>query len=592
MLSPLNLSDLRTAMRILARLLLICLLALGVYFPARLLTRAQQSGTVNVRPRIASTQPGMPEVKATVNRNRVPVGEEVIFTLAPARILTDPRYRVTLFFGDGKRQLMRQARASHVYPQSGTYTYSILVEAEKQPTPTPTPFPDVKLTATPTSVEVNRVVSFSAQLSRRYPNLRYRFVFGDGADTGWQDSSSATHAYRSAKSYRAYVDIGVQSGGSIKQAGGSQRETVKVTESRSADVKVTLSANPTSVEAGKPVTFNARTTPQSANVTYRFAYGDQTPMGAWQARAQATHRYKSAGQYLARVEVRSSDRNAPSSPAADSLTIEVTGKPDAKGAVDLNVSPGSALVGLPVFFQAVPSSAPAGARYRFNFGDGSSPTGWSSEPVQTHLYTAAGRYSAFVEMAASGDEPIKPAAVSDKQSVRIAAIGFTPVNDNRNDNTNANSNSSPGANGNANSNGNANVAGNQNANGNANVNANANRNTNSNTTGNRNGSGTSLSASPSASPLTPPGGATETSDWWKYVVIAAIILFAAYQAYSYFFAPRPTFVPHVDPGESSVGADNPLSINLQMDVDPNVNGGEFKIDTEGDSLIKSKRIEP
>ena len=78
-------------------------------------------------------------------------------------------------------------------------------------------------------------------------------------------------------------------------------------------------------------------------------------------------------------------------------------------------------------------------------------------------------------------------------------------------------------------------------------------------------------------------------DWWKYVIIAAIILFAGYQASAYFFAPRPTFVPHVDPGDSKVEAGKPFAIDYRMDLDPNVTGGEAKIDTQGRSFIKSER---
>jgi hypothetical protein len=69
-------------------------------------------------------------------------------------------------------------------------------------------------------------------------------------------------------------------------------------------------------------------------------------------------------------------------------------------------------------------------------------------------------------------------------------------------------------------------------------------------------------------------------------------LFAAYQAFSYFFGPRPTFVPHFDPGDSRVAAGRPLSIDLQMDVDPNIRDGEVRVETEGENLIKAKRIEP
>src|SRR6476646_4609554 len=84
--------------------------------------------------------------------------------------------------------------------QSGTVTVRPRVTAtQSRPTPTPLPpVPNVKLSASPTSVEVNRLVSFSAQLSHRYQNLKYRFVFGDGSGTGWQDEARATHSYRTA----------------------------------------------------------------------------------------------------------------------------------------------------------------------------------------------------------------------------------------------------------------------------------------------------------------------------------------------------------------------------------------------------------
>ena len=73
------------------------------------------------------------------------------------------------------------------------------------------------------------------------------------------------------------------------------------------------------------------------------------------------------------------------------------------------------------------------------------------------------------------------------------------------------------------------------------------------------------------------------------MIVAAIILFAGYQASSYLFPPRPTFVPHADLGDSRVGAAKPLAISLQMDVNPNIADGEFKLDTQGGSFIKSER---
>src|SRR6185369_1058693 len=162
--------------------------------------------------------------------------------------------------------------------QSGTVTVRPRVSAiQSRPTPTPAPpVPNVKLSASPTSSEMNRPVNFSAQLSRRYPNLKYRFVFGDGSDTGWQDEAKATHSYRAANTFKAYVDIGVVSNGSIKQAGGSARESINVAgPPRPITVGVKLSASPASVESGKSVTLTARASARSPNVKYRFDFGDK-----------------------------------------------------------------------------------------------------------------------------------------------------------------------------------------------------------------------------------------------------------------------------------------------------------------------------
>jgi hypothetical protein len=488
-------------------------------------------------------------------------------------------------------------------------------------------------------------VSFSAQLSQRYQNLKYRFVFGDGSDTGWQDEARATHSYRTANSFKAYVDIGVFSNGSVKQAGGSARESIKVTEPpRPATVGVRLSATPASIESGKPVAFTARASVRSPNAKYRFDFGDKS-VTAWQENPSATHRYRVAGKYSARVELRvASTSNAPQT-AGDSMTIEVT-QPAEKPTIDLKVIPATVPLGIPILFQAVPSKAVAHAVFRFNFGDGSAPTEWSADPTKAHVYKAARSYAAFAEMAISGNGPL----TSGRKQVRVTSIGAvnnTNSNQNPNSGNNTNSNATPrsntnatprsNSNGNTNSNGkaNSNRKANSNSNGNGTVTGETNSNANSNPAGNANSNAnnranenaTSLAnanshilantngnnrgnrnananlSSPGATnsnpdfspaPTQDPEGAESgaATNWWMYAIIAAIILFAAYQVFSYFFAPRPTFVPHFDPGDSKVAAGKPLSIDLQMDVDPNIRDGEVRVETEGKSLIKAKRIEP
>lgn len=547
-------------------LLIAGLLAAGLYLSPAKFTRAQQPDTINVRPRVTSNTPGMPTVKATVDRNRVPVGDEVTFTLSPAQVVTDSRYRVTLFFGDGSQQVMREPRKVHLYKRSGTYTYSILVEPAQVPTPTPTPriaIPDVRIIATPISVEVNRPVNFSAELSYSIPNVRFRFFPGDGSKTDWQASPSTSYVYRLPGNYRAYVDIGIAAKGTITAVGGSKRVPIQVSAPPPpANVIVKLIASATSVKVGDSVNFDARTNPPVANARYRFNFGDQAA-AVWQASARTNHRYKYDGNFSARVEVRfANGATGTQSITSDPLTIEVTDGSASKRTVDLEVNPESAPLGLPAFFRAIPSAADSRTRYRFNFGDASSPTEWTSARALIHTYTSAGVYSAFVELGSESGQGVDTLATSATKRVRIA-VAAVPDDPNQNINSNppTNKNSSTPDNSNANTNGNVN-------------------------------SRKSPSASPSetVSP-TPIGGPTQPpGDWWKYLIIIAIITFAGYQAASYLLVPRPTLVPHIDPGDADVGAGS-LAINLQVDVDPNIAGGEFTVNTGGGSLIKSERTE-
>lgn len=583
-------------MRSLIRLLLIGLLLCGFSGRAPFVGLAQQGGSVSLRPRMTSAQPGVPEVKASVDRPRVPAGSEVVFTISPARIVSDSRYRVTLFFGDGKRQLMRQAKVAHVYPQAGTYVYSLLVEVEKQTTPTPsaTPaaaLPNVKLSVSPAAVKINDTVTFAAQLSRRYPNLKYRFVFGDGAETSWQAEPKATHAYHSANTFKAYVDIGVPANGSIKQAGGSQRESIKVNPiTTQRDTSLKLVASSATVDVKNATTFTVRLNPE-AKAVYRFEFGDKTTSN-WQASPLARHQFTSAGRYSVRAEARL--RNGET--ISDSVTIEVS-EPAGKAAVDLKAIPATVPLGVPMGFQAVPSGASGEARYRFNFGDGSATTAWSTEPLQTHLYSSAGNYVAVVEMLSTAGEANQGKAVTDRERVRVTSImadGNTNhnqnANDNRGPNDNRNVNRTPNANGNRSANDNRNANRNSNGTGSLTGNRDANGNRSQGNDGKANNSANVLSSTSPASPETQTS--TETTDWWKYIIILAIVAFAVYQVSSYLLKPRPSFVPHFDPGDSKLAGSQQLGIDLQTDVDPNLSGGEFKIDTFGGNLIKSKRDEP
>lgn len=256
---------------------------------------AQQPATINLRPRLAGSEPGVPTVRVTVDRRRVPLGTVVTFTLTPSYVISDSRYVVTLFFGDGQRQVVRANEITHLYQATGTYTYSVLVKSKENKGDNRTTPPAVDLNVAPVLIDQGQPANFTAKLSRSYSNIQYRFFYGDGTSSAWQDSPYTNHTYKTAGTYRPYVDIGLAG----RQLGGSTRKTVEV--ARRQRLTVSLTANPTSVKGRQPVLFSARAQPAGPDMKYRFAFGDSNTT-LWQSSSQATHVYDRTGNYRAYVE--------------------------------------------------------------------------------------------------------------------------------------------------------------------------------------------------------------------------------------------------------------------------------------------------
>ena len=269
----------------------------------------QDPNTVNI-------QTGRGLVIVVVHKTPVRVGELARFTLSPASLVNNPKLNVSVDFGDGTIVRARQSVVTHRYRFTGHYKVnaSVVLTQREQGDDTPQVVPRVSLVATPNPVTAGNRVSFTAQLSSRYPGIKYRFTFGDGSQTDWQDSSTASHPYASGGPYLAYVDLGLGNRGGIKQVGGSIRQPIVVTDFQKPTpdpspstvddrASVQLTANPTPVRIGNPVTFSARVTSGPANVRYRFFFGDGSPATGWQTDSQASHTYGAAGDYPARVEI-------------------------------------------------------------------------------------------------------------------------------------------------------------------------------------------------------------------------------------------------------------------------------------------------
>jgi hypothetical protein len=161
--------------------------------------------------------------------------------------------------------------------------------------------PRVTLSASPATVVAGRQVRLVAQLSSGYPNIRFRFDFGDGMQSAWQTSTVVTHTYQKPGSYLPFVDIGVATDGGVTRLGGSPRRPIQVTNAPLGPLELHIS--PVTPEIGRPVTFRVWTASNDPNIRYRFGFGDSSPVGVWQSSPQAMHVYTTGGTYSPYVEV-------------------------------------------------------------------------------------------------------------------------------------------------------------------------------------------------------------------------------------------------------------------------------------------------
>jgi hypothetical protein len=95
---------------------------------------------------------------------------------------------------------------------------------------------------------------------------------------------------------------------------------------------------------------------------------------------------------------------------------------------------------------------------------------------------------------------------------------------------------------------------------------------------------------------TPNGGAGNFGipyKWWKYLLIAALILFLIYQASGLLFVSRPTFTPFADQGVSTVAnSERGLPIDFQLLLNRNVSTGTYEVETSEPHFVKnSDRLE-
>lgn len=150
-----------------------------------------------------------------------------------------------------------------------------------------------------------------------------------------------------------------------------------------------------------------------AIVSYTFAFGDGTSVTS--TVPIVTHTYTTVGKFIASLVV-TDDDGAPSTAVLTS--VEVAANKPPKAALKASQTTGKAPI--LVTFDASRSKDSDGtiASYTFTFGDGSSVT--TSNPVVTHTYVSAGKYTAGVVTTDNAGGASSPATAG------VEAIGNKP----------------------------------------------------------------------------------------------------------------------------------------------------------------------
>ncbi|MDQ5845877.1 MAG: PKD domain-containing protein, partial [Acidobacteriota bacterium] len=459
------------------------------------------------------------------------------------------------------RREVKQASVSHQYRATGHYKVFASVVAPERAygddnNPPIARVPSVTLSAAPRSQAAGRAVTFQAQITSRYPDLKYRFTFADGTQTGWQDSSETSHAYRTAGTYLAYVDIGAAENGRVKQLGGSVRQPIQVLPAALGPVE--LSASPAPVEAGKSVTLNARVSSNDPNVRYRFVFGDGSRAGNWQNSSQTTHKYSASGSYPAAVDVGLATGGSIRPIGSARRSVEVSSPP--RVAVTLNASPTSIQTGDSVTFTAKADSGNNKLRYRFFYGDGSSSSGWQSNAQTVHSYSEAGSYPAYVEVAGTRNGRQLSVVRSGTSEISVTSpLAVTPSPSPGNPAGPTTQTSRPGG---AEQNG-----------------------------GDQTGQTSSEGNSSSSSLLLTSIGDAARRNWWKLLLVVALLLFA-YKLLMPLFKPATSFRAVTDPGGSELqGGAKGLNIDSRVILRPNIAEGKYLVFTDGPHVVTNIRRE-
>src|SRR5436190_14968492 len=180
-------------------------------------------------------------------------------------------------------------------------------------------------------------------------------------------------AYSSSTSYNHYSYLStLEANWNLPSLTSNDASATPMTEFFGTSPPPTLLAsftyNPSSTQAGQPVTFTASAGGGTSPFTFSWSFGD----GSAGTGSPVTHTYSSAGSYTTSLTVK--DSSIPQQTATSQKAVSATSPPPPISAI-FTVSPSSADVGQSISFTASASGGAPPYSYSWSYGDGSAGTG-------------------------------------------------------------------------------------------------------------------------------------------------------------------------------------------------------------------------
>ena len=275
---------------------------------------------------------------------------------------------------------------------TGPFDYSPSVEVKSAPAPSPT--------GRCNCFTFDGTKSFSGNGQK----LTYAWDFGDGTTS---DQTVVKHCFDKSGDYNVSLTVTDESG--------------KICGNGTAVTKVSANFPPTAdagaaVKAclGETASFDASASTASGTPTYKWDFGDgETGEGM-----KVTHAYQKPGNYRVRLVV-DDGKNTECSVASAATTASIADRVEVKLATD---GKNSACVHRSLRFNA---SGSGGAKYHWDFGDGSTSEGGSSA---SHAYDKAGSYT--VTVTADNGQGNACSVATDRTTVQVSEAPIADAGEN------------------------------------------------------------------------------------------------------------------------------------------------------------------